>query len=104
MKFENYKQEKLKNSKFREEYEREKQLVELSIKIIEERQRRKLTQKALARLAGVTQQQLSKTENAISGNIQTYLKVLNALNMTLTTRKKQSTADPEKPAKRAEPA
>ncbi|MDH5718718.1 MAG: helix-turn-helix domain-containing protein [Spirochaetia bacterium] len=71
--------EKLKNPEFKSEYFRQKQLSDLALKIQQARQKKGMSQVELAKLSGITQQQLSKIENAINSNILTYMKVLNAL-------------------------
>ena len=75
--------EKLKNKRFRQLYAEEKQLAELSVRLLEIREQRRLTQKEVAQQAKVTQQQLSKLENGVSCNITTFLRVCNALGLQL---------------------
>jgi DNA-binding Xre family transcriptional regulator len=75
--------EKLKNKRFRRLYEEERQLAELSVRLLEIREQRRLTQKEVARQAKITQQQLSRLENVISCNINTFLRVCNALGIRL---------------------
>jgi hypothetical protein len=50
----------LKNEKFKIVYEQEKELLGISVKIFEKRNKRGLTQKGLDQKANITQQQLSK--------------------------------------------
>jgi DNA-binding XRE family transcriptional regulator len=78
-KFREHLNQKLINTEFKEEFENQRQLSELAIKIQQARNKKGLSQAELARIAGITQQQLSKIEHAVNGNILTYLKVLNAL-------------------------
>ncbi|MDH5718647.1 MAG: helix-turn-helix domain-containing protein [Spirochaetia bacterium] len=85
-KFKNHLKEKLKNKEFKTEYYRQKQLSDLALKIQEARLKKGLSQTELARLSGITQQQLSKIENAINSNILTYMKVLNALEYAFDVR------------------
>ena len=85
-KFRKHLDQKLENPEFKEEYERQRQLSDLAIKIQKERLKKNLSQKDLAHLAGITQQQLSKIENAVNSNILTYLKVLNALEYSLAVK------------------
>ena len=73
--------EKLKGDRFRSLYEEEKQLSDLALKIHEARQRRGLSQKEVAQMAKITQQQLSKLENGISCNVTTFLRVCSALDL-----------------------
>ena len=75
--------EKLKDKDFRQQYEEEKQLAELSVRLLEFREQRRLTQKEVARQANVTQQQLSKLENGVNCNVTTFLRVCNALGLQL---------------------
>jgi len=74
---------KVKNRKFRETFDEEKQLLNLAIRIQEFREETHVSQAALARKAGITQQQLSKIENGINCNTSTLLRVLHALNLRL---------------------
>lgn len=71
--------EKLKNEKFRKLYEEERKLAELSLKIINTRERLGLSQQEVAKKAKITQQQLSKLENGINCTMSTFLKVCHAL-------------------------
>ena len=75
--------EKFKDKDFRQQYEEEKQLAELSVRLLEFREQRRLTQKEVARQANVTQQQLSKLENGVNCNVTTFLRVCNALGLQL---------------------
>lgn len=75
--------EKLKNKKFKEIYEEEKKLIELSLKIHEIREKKGLSQNDLAKKAHITQQQLSKIENGENCNIITFLKVCNVLGVDI---------------------
>jgi len=85
-KFREHLNNKLKNSAFKDEFERQRQLSDLALKIQQERNKKGLSQTDLAQLAGITQQQLSKIENAVNSNILTYLKVLNALDYSLAVK------------------
>ena len=75
--------EKLQDARFRKMYEEERQLAELSIQLVEARAKLGLSQKEVAQQAKVTQQQLSKLENAVSCNVTTLLKVCKALGLKL---------------------
>jgi HTH-type transcriptional regulator/antitoxin HipB len=77
--FRQHLKEKLKDERFGQLYEEEKQLAELSLKILDIREHLGLSQTEVARKARVTQQQLSKIENGVNCNIATFLKVCNAL-------------------------
>ncbi len=75
--------EKLQDERFRGVYEKERQLAELSLQLVETRAKLGLSQKEVARLAQVTQQQLSKMENGVACNLTTLLKVCKALGLKL---------------------
>ncbi len=75
--------EKLKDNKFRKIYNEERELLEISMKILEERKQLGLSQKDLSKKAHVTQQQLSKIENGMNCNVKTFLKVCNALGLRI---------------------
>ncbi|MFQ5640926.1 MAG: helix-turn-helix domain-containing protein [bacterium] len=74
---------KLKDKEFKELYEEEKLLLQLSSRIFEERKRAGLTQSQLANRAKITQQQLSKIEKGLNFNIKTFLKVCYALDVKM---------------------
>ena len=73
--------EKLKNQRFRRLYEEERQLAELSLKLLGIREQRGLSQKEVAERAEITQEQLSKLENGINCNMSTFLRVCRALDL-----------------------
>jgi HTH-type transcriptional regulator/antitoxin HipB len=81
--FRQHLKEKLNDERFRQLYEEERQLAELSLKILDIREHLGLSQTEVARRAKVTQQQLSKLENGVNCNIATFLKVCNALGIKL---------------------
>ena len=64
--------------------EQEQKLLELSLQILELRKQKGLTQEHLAKIAHITQQQLSKAERGINCNMLTFLKICHALNIDLT--------------------
>ena len=74
---------KLKDKKFKEYFNEEKHLIEMSLKIIESRKHLGLSQQKLSKKAGITQQQLSKIENGINCNMITFLKVCHALGIKI---------------------
>jgi DNA-binding XRE family transcriptional regulator len=76
-------EEKLKDERFRRVYEEERQLAELAVQLVEARGKLGLSQKEVAHLAQVTQQQLSKMESGVSCNLTTLLKVCKALGLKL---------------------
>lgn len=75
--------ESLKNETFKEAFEEEKELLEFSLKLQEERKKAGLSQKDLALAAHLTQQQVSKVENGTNCNIMTYLKASRAIGFHL---------------------
>ncbi len=85
--------EKLQNPKFKENYEHFKVLTDIAVKIAIEREKLKLSQAALAEKAGITQQQLSRIENAHDYQLSTLSKVLSALGISFgfTKAKKADT-------------
>ena len=76
--------ESLKNEKVRESFEEEKELLEMSLKLNEERKKAGVSQKELAEAAHLTQQQVSKVENGENCNILTYLKASRAIGLKLS--------------------
>ena len=68
--------EMLKDPYFKELYKLEKQKLKIVTKIIEYRVKNKLSQKQLAKRAGVTQQHISKIENGEFSSMTTLEKVL----------------------------
>lgn len=87
--FKKHLNDKLTNSKFKELYNEEKKLAEITIKIQEQREKKGLSQKEVAEKANITQQQLSKVENGENCNIVTFLKVCNALELDLDFKNKK---------------
>ncbi|MDC7236044.1 MAG: helix-turn-helix transcriptional regulator [Spirochaetales bacterium] len=79
--FNNHLKESLSDPDFKDLYTEERKLIELSIQIHEVREKSGLSQSDVARMAHVTQQQLSKIENGKNCNMITYLKVCNALGL-----------------------
>jgi len=76
--------EEMKNVKFKNAYEEERRLLELSMAIVEAREKNGLSQRELAKKSRVTQQQLSKIENGVNCNMLTFIKVSTALGLGLT--------------------
>ena len=74
---------KLIDKEFRDLYDEERQLLEISLKILNVRKELGLSQKDLAYKAHVTQQQISKIESGLNCNITTFLKVCNALGVKM---------------------
>ncbi len=77
---------KLKEKKFSAAYEKELHIVRLAVEVAQARERQGLSQSVLAARAEITQQQLSKVENAKACNVETLLKIVDALGMELTLR------------------
>lgn len=75
-KFDDYLNERLKDEKFKEEYEKLDDEYSFAIALIEARNKRKLSQKQLAEKTGMTQADISKIE---SGNRNLSLKTLKRL-------------------------
>jgi HTH-type transcriptional regulator/antitoxin HipB len=73
--------ESLKDNDFKEKYNEERKLLEISLKIHEAREKSGLSQLEVANKAHITQQQLSKIENGKNCNMMTFLKVCNALGL-----------------------
>jgi HTH-type transcriptional regulator/antitoxin HipB len=83
MTFDSHLKEKLKSKRFKRLYEEENELLDISIKILEARRDKNLSQAELAKQARITQQQLSRIENGMNFNIKTLLKLCDALDLSL---------------------
>jgi HTH-type transcriptional regulator/antitoxin HipB len=83
MTFDSHLKQKLKNKRFKKMYEEEKELLDISLKILEARREQNLSQAELANRAHITQQQLSRIENGMNFNIKTLLKLCDALDLSL---------------------
>jgi transcriptional regulator with XRE-family HTH domain len=77
---------KLKDKKFAEGYEKELHAARLAMEIAQARENQGMTQSTLAARARITQQQLSKVENAKACKLETVMKVADALGMELTLK------------------
>ena len=75
--------ESLKDENFKNLFEEEKELLNVSIRLQKARLKNGLSQKDLAKAAHLTQQQVSKVENGTNCNIMTYLKVSRAIGLHL---------------------
>lgn len=84
--FRKHLQEELRKSDFRKVFEEEMLLARLAVQVAESREKRGLTQAQLADRAHLSQQQVSKVENAGSSgfNVNTLLKMCEALDVDLT--------------------
>lgn len=76
-------QEKLKKPEFAKLYKQERLILEIAVELAKIREKNGLTQSELARMAELTQQQVSKLENGISFNVTTLLKVCSVLHVKL---------------------
>ena len=76
----------LQDPKFREMYNEEKELIELSLRLQEARRKAGIPQERIAAQARLTQQQLSKIEGGENCNIKTYLRASHAMGFRLTLK------------------
>jgi len=81
--------EALKDEQFKDMFEEEKKLIELSLEIHKAREQSGLSQREVAKNAHITQQQLSKIENGINCNIVTFLKVCKTLGIDISLNSKK---------------
>ena len=88
--FDSHLKEKLKNKRFKRLYEEEKELLDISLKILEARREQNLSQAELADRAHITQQQLSRIENGMNFNIKTLLKLCDALDLSLDLKQRSN--------------
>ena len=88
MTFDSHLREKLKNKRFKRMYEEEKELLDISLKILEARREQNLSQEELANRAHITQQQLSRIENGMNFNIKTLLKLCDALDLSIDLKQR----------------
>jgi len=84
---------KLENQKFKKVYKEEKEILDLSLQILEMRKQNGISQHDLAERAKITQQQLSKIENGINCNIKTFLRVCQALGFRLGLQRSSAVAN-----------
>jgi HTH-type transcriptional regulator / antitoxin HipB len=84
--------ESLKNRSFREYFEEEKELIQMSLQLHKARESAGLSQKEIAEAAHITQQQVSKVENGTNCNILTYLKVSHAIGLKLRVSRQRRVA------------
>lgn len=90
MTFDSHLKDKLKSKRFRKLYEEEKELLEISLRILEARRDLNLSQQELARLAHITQQQLSRIESGMNFNIKTLLKLCDALDLAIDFKQRHT--------------
>jgi predicted transcriptional regulator len=86
--YEEHVKELLKNKKVREEYEKLLPEYELARSIIEQRLKKKMTQEAVAKKAGMPQSTISRIEGLTHGlpKISTLKKIANALDAKVVVR------------------
>lgn len=87
---------KLKDKKFAEGFEKELHAARLAVEIAQAREKQGMTQSVLASRAKITQQQLSKVENAKACKVETLFKVCDALGMDLTLKPRRGRNRPPK--------
>ena len=85
---------KLRDDHFRRLFAEEKQLAQLSLQILQVRQHLGLSQQEVAKKANITQQQLSKLERGANCNVATFLKVCNALGVSVELETPELVEDP----------
>jgi DNA-binding XRE family transcriptional regulator len=73
--------EKLQDKRFKQLYEEERLLAELSVSILDTREHLGLSQQEVAKRAKISQQQLSRVENGVNCTMTTFLKVCKALGL-----------------------
>jgi HTH-type transcriptional regulator / antitoxin HipB len=83
--------ESLKDEKFKELYNEEKELLQLSLALHEARKKAGISQLEIAQQAHLTQQQISKLENGTNCNIMTYMKVSHAIGFKLALQPRART-------------
>ncbi|MGD2091701.1 MAG: helix-turn-helix transcriptional regulator [Candidatus Aminicenantes bacterium] len=74
---------KLKDKEFKQLYNEEREMFEISIQLLKARKNMGLSQQELAKKAHITQQQLSRIESGMNCNLLTFLKVCHALQVKL---------------------
>jgi HTH-type transcriptional regulator/antitoxin HipB len=84
--------ESLKDRNFRQYFDEEKELIQVSLQLHKARENAGLSQKQIAEAAHITQQQVSKVENGTNCNILTYLKVSHAIGMKLGISRQRKVA------------
>lgn len=84
IRFRDHLEQKLKDKEFAQGFDKDLHAARIAIEIAQARECLKMTQSDLAKRAHITQQQLSKVENAKACKVETLLKVCDALGMDLT--------------------
>jgi HTH-type transcriptional regulator/antitoxin HipB len=75
--------EKLEDKQFKQLYDEEREMLELSLQVLNTRKNLGLSQDELARKAHITQQQLSRIESGMNYTLSTLLKVCQVLRVKL---------------------
>lgn len=70
---------KLKDKEFKEAYDEEREMIMISLQLLDARKKLGISQQELAKKAHITQQQLSKIESGMNCNLSTFLRVCHAL-------------------------
>jgi DNA-binding XRE family transcriptional regulator len=83
--------ESLKDRKFKEVYDEEKELLALSLAMHKARKKAGLSQAEIAEKAHLTQQQVSKIEKGENCNIMTYMKVSHAIGFKIVVKAEKQT-------------
>ncbi|NCO24099.1 MAG: transcriptional regulator [Candidatus Infernicultor aquiphilus] len=88
IKFKDYLKEELKDPEFREAFDEEEVYASLAIQIAKIRQKKKLTQKELAKRLHTTQQTISRLENIYnkSYSLQTLIKLARILDKRVSVK------------------
>jgi DNA-binding XRE family transcriptional regulator len=88
VKFKDYLKEELKDPEFREAFDEEEVYASLAIQIAKIRQKKKLTQKELAKRLHTTQQTISRLENIYnkSYSLQTLIKLARILDKRVSVK------------------
>jgi len=88
IKFKDYLKEELKDPEFREAFDEEEVYASLAIQIAKIRQKKKLTQKELAKRLHTTQQTISRLENIYnkSYSLQTLIKLARILDKRVSIK------------------
>jgi len=98
--FKKHLQKTLKDKKFKEVYDEEKELLALSLAMHEARKKAGLSQADIAEKAHLTQQQVSKIEKGIDCNITTFIKVCHAAGLKLALQPETQTQNTHRKTKR----
>lgn len=100
IRFRDHLAEMLKEKDFAKGFDKELHAARLAIEIAQARESQGMTQSDLASRAHITQQQLSKMENAKACKVETLFKVCDALGMDLVLSPRKANAPASKKASR----